>query len=40
MPLVTLSMRQEKIMDEIMKLDGIADRWDSEEVENLILERL
>ncbi|MFN4764496.1 FAD-dependent oxidoreductase [Gillisia sp. Q332] len=31
---------QRRIMDEVMKLKNIEDRWDSKEVENLILELL
>lgn len=32
--------RQEAIMQEIMALEGIADKWDSEEVEKLVLRKL
>ncbi len=32
--------RQEKIMDQIMAMPGIAEKWDSNEVENKILELL
>jgi kynurenine 3-monooxygenase len=31
---------QQAIMDEVMALDGIAEKWDSEEVENLILNKI
>ena len=32
--------RQESIMQEVMQLPGISEKWESELVENLILERL
>ena len=32
--------RQSKIMDEVMALDKIEDRWDSDEIMNEILERI
>ncbi len=33
-------LRQEAIMQEVMRMEGIADKWDSVEVERLILMRL
>lgn len=32
--------RQEKIMDEIMAIDGITEKWDSDEIENMILSKV
>jgi len=34
------SRRQEAIMNEVMKMPGIEERWDSNEVERMILERV
>ncbi|MFM7709706.1 MAG: hypothetical protein ACKO5C_02210, partial [Ferruginibacter sp.] len=31
---------QQQIMDDVMRLDQIAEKWDSEEVENLMLRRI
>ena len=31
---------QKEIMDEIMKMENIKEKWDSEEIENAILEKL
>jgi kynurenine 3-monooxygenase len=32
--------RQNEIMEEILKIDKIQEKWNSEEIENLILEKL
>ena len=34
------SMKQERIMEEIMQLPGIEEKWNSEEIERMILSRL
>ena len=34
------AMRQESIMQEIMAMPGIEEKWDSEEIEKAVLERL
>lgn len=34
------SQRQEAIMQHVMQQEGIEDKWDSEEIEKLILQKL
>ena len=35
-----VGMKQDELMKEIMQVPGIAEKWDSPEIENLILEKL
>ncbi|HMT28266.1 MAG TPA: kynurenine 3-monooxygenase, partial [Bacteroidia bacterium] len=32
--------KQDRIMDKVMATEGVAEKWDSPEIENLILEML
>ena len=32
--------KQEAIMQEVMKMEGVEEKWESEEVEKIILEKL